>query len=100
MTKNEIIGAIASSGMLRTIIQNIGGTTDEDLKDLEQDIYLVLFTKDEKTLNDLYTTGQMKYYLARIAANNIHSTTSPFYTTYKKPKINAEPLNEKDDDDD
>lgn len=101
MTRNDVIEEIAKTGLLHTIIQNIGGTTDEDLKDLEQDIYLDLYTKEEKLLTDLYEKGQLKFYLARIVSNNIHSSSSRYFTTYKKPQLyNVELKPEEDEEED
>ena len=100
VTRNEIIEYIAKENILHNIIQNVGGTADEDLKDLEQDIYLDLYSKSEKALNDIYANGQLNFYLARIVSNNIHSSSSRYYTQYKKPKQYNEPIQPEDDDED
>ena len=89
--KAEIIADIAKEGTLREIIRNVGGTKDEDLRDLEQDIYLELLRKDVALLNTLREKGELKYYLAKIVKNQIYSKTSPYYHKYKKQ-------NEKKDD--
>ena len=99
MTKNEIIEEIANKGTLHTLIQNIGGTTDPDLKDLEQDLYLDLYTKSEKTLQELYEKDQLNFYLARMVTNNIHSSTSRYYTKYKKPRLISDKLTTIEEDD-
>lgn len=91
MEKAKIIADIAKEGTLREIIRNVGGTKDEDLKDLEQDIYVELLRKDAALLNDLKEKGELKYFLAKIVKNQIYSKSSPYYRTYKKP-------NEKKDD--
>ena len=99
INKNEIINHIATSNTLHNLIVNIGGTNDEDLKDLEQDIYLDLYTKSDKVLNDLYNNGQLSFYLARMVCNNIHSSTSRYYTTYKKPRLITDRLEPENDED-
>lgn len=71
--------------MVENIIANIAkNTTDEDLKDLANDIYLDLLEKNEELLAGIYERGQMNYYITRIVINSINSKTSRFYYLYKK----------------
>lgn len=71
--------------MVESIIANIAkNTTDEDLRDLANDIYLELLEKSEDLLVGIYERGQMNYYITRIVINNINSKTSRFYYLYKK----------------
>lgn len=73
--------------MVEKIIANIAkNTTDEDLKDLANDIYLELLEKSEDLLVGIYERGQITYYITRIVINNINSKTSRFYYIYKKNK--------------
>lgn len=73
--------------MVENIIANIAkNTTDEDLKDLANDIYLELLEKNEELLVGIYERGQMNYYITRIVINSINSKTSRFYYIYKKNK--------------
>ena len=98
MTKNEIIEYIAKNRMVEEIVKNIAGTADEDLKDLIQDIYEDLFTKEEKLLRKLYEEEMLRFFITRIVFNNIHSKTSRYYMTYKKQnknKVNIEELYDK-----
>ena len=86
--KQNIINKIAQDRMVETIVANVAkDTTDEDLTDLCQDIYLALMEKDEETIEDLYTKKQLNYYVTRMVINNIDSSTSRFYYIYKKNKL-------------
>lgn len=98
MDKAGVIEYVANNKILHNLIQNIGGNKDDDLQDLEQDIYIDLYTKPEETLVKLYENKQLAFYLARIVLNNIHSSTSRFYTTYKKPLLNKVELTPEEDD--
>ena len=93
--KQSIINSICKSNTLKTIIANIAkDSTDDDLQDLEQDIYLELLTKDEETIENLFYSGQLNYYLTRMVINNINSKTSRYYYRYKKNKAKNIPLDE------
>ncbi len=82
----NIYETIYREGILKNLIQNIGKLEDdENLNDLEQDIYLHLMEKGkEQQLQKMYDNGQIVYYLARIVSNQIHSHNSPYYYKYKK----------------
>lgn len=87
MTNAQIINYVANSKIVEEII---GGITyskfenPENIKDLAQDIYLQLIQMRTDKLKDLYTNNQLRYWIARIVVNSIHSKTSPYYYTYKK----------------
>lgn len=86
--KQSIINNIAKDRMVETIVANVAkDTTDEDLTDLCQDIYLALMEKDEETIEDLYTKKQLNYYITRMVINNIDSSTSRYFYNYKKNKL-------------
>lgn len=81
------IEEIAQEKIVEGIVVNISKGHSENpinLEDLIQDIYLTLCEKSA-TLENL-TDKEVKYYIARIAANNIKSKTSPYYYRYKKNK--------------
>ena len=67
---------------MEQVVYEIGKSeTRWNLEDLVQDIYLDLIRKNK--VQDI-PEKQLRFYLARIVINNIHSRTSPYYTTYKK----------------
>lgn len=81
MERKEIIQQLAEKREVEKIIKNLGCFEDSS-KDLAQDIYFSLLSKD--ILEDLYDKGELNYYITRMVKNNINSNTSPYYTTYKK----------------
>ena len=83
-----MIDEISKDKIVEEIVYNIGCRGDEDLKDLVQDIYINLLEKEDNLIETLYSTNQLKFYIIRMVVNNIHSKNSPFYTKYKKDKIN------------
>lgn len=83
----KIINEIANNGLVEEIIQGVSYSkfeNTENLKDLTQDIYLQLLQMRTDKLNDLYINKQLRYWIARIVVNSIHSKTSPYYYQYKK----------------
>lgn len=56
--------------------------------DLAQEIYLIILTKDESKLKEMYHNNQLNFYLARIISNQYFSKTSMFYKDYKKYNMN------------
>lgn len=90
---NKTVENIYRSKMIRSIIKNIAkDPSEEDLRDLEQDICLTLLEKPEEILQGIWERKQMGYYLSRIVMNNINSKTSRFYYMYKKNKEKEIPL--------
>ena len=86
--KQNIINKIAQDRMVETIVANVAkDTTDEDLTDLCQDIYLALMEKDEETIEDLYINKQLNFYVTKMVINNIDSSTSRYFYKYKKNKL-------------
>ena len=94
MDKYKIIDEIGKDKLVEEIVYNIGSKGDEDLKDLIQDIYINLLEKEDSLIETLYSTNQLKYFIIRMVVNNIHSKNSPYYTKYKKDKINKVKIEE------
>ena len=94
MDKYKIIDEIGKDKIVEEIVYNIGSKGDEDLKDLIQDIYINLLEKEDSLIETLYSTNQLKYFIIRMVVNNIHSKNSPYYTKYKKDKINKVKIEE------
>lgn len=94
MDKYKIIDEISKDKLVEEIVYNIGDKGDEDLKDLIQDIYINLLEKEDDLIETLYSENQLKYFIIRMVVNNIHSKNSPYYTKYKKDKINKVKIEE------
>ena len=86
MTKNEIIEIIAKERMVEQICSNIAKSADCDdtLKDLSQEIYLDLLSKDEEKIVNLYETNQIRFFVVRMITNNLFSKNSPYYQVFRK----------------
>lgn len=81
------IQQIAKERIVEEMVYNVAkghGENDENLKDLIQDIYYTLLKKQDK-LTPL-PLKEIRYYIARLAVNNICSKTSRYYYNYKKIK--------------
>ena len=79
------------SGKVREIIENIGKNNNYDntYEDLEQDIYLSLMQKPEHIITSLYECDELKFYIARMVANNsipsLPPITTPTADTQRRP---------------
>ena len=101
MTNAQIINEIANGGLVEEIIQGVSYSkfeNTENIKDLAQDIYLQLLQMRTDKLNDLYCKKQLRYWIARIVVNSIHSKTSPYFYTYKKEQMQSVSISEIDID--
>lgn len=94
MDKYKIIDEISKDKIVEEIVYNIGDRGDEDLKDLIQDIYINLLEKEDKLIESLYSSNQLMFFIIKMVVNNIHSKNSPYYTKYKKDKINKVKIEE------
>lgn len=101
-TNAQIINEIANNGLVEEIIQGVSYSkfeNPENIKDLTQDIYLQLLQMRTDKLNDLYKNKQLRYWIARIVVNSIHSKTSPYFYTYKKEQMQSVNIGDIDIDD-
>lgn len=78
MDRNSIVAALGRDRVVETIVQNIARRPlDDDLKDLCQIVYLNILTKvDEDKLRDLWDTGDIRFYVARVAKNELYQHRS------------------------
>lgn len=83
MTNQEIVYCLSYSGLVEDIARNIRVTSDY-YDDFVQETYVTLLEYDNTKLNEIFDKKQIKYFVVRIMLNNWNSTTSPFYTKYKK----------------
>jgi hypothetical protein len=82
MTRNDIISALYTSKSFNDCIKKHGEPYHkEDLK--QEVIAIVLELPDEKVI-DLHTRGVLEYYVVRIVRNQIMSSSSPFFKTYRR----------------
>ena len=99
--RRKIINEIANNGLVEEIIQGVSYSkfeNTENIKDLTQDIYLQLLQMRTDKLNDIYIKNQLRYWIARIVVNSIHSKTSPYYYQYKKAQMQSVSIDDIDID--
>ena len=83
----EIINELAKNKVIEKLVANISPEGDSpDTSDLSQLIYLTLLEKPNSLIEDLYSKGELIFYVIRIITRNVYSTTSPYYRTIKKFK--------------
>lgn len=93
MTRTEIVAELARDRRVETMVENIARQPlTPELRDLSQMVYLILLEYDEDKLVDLWTNGQINFFIARIVINQYRSTSSPFYKLYRKYALKAEDI--------
>lgn len=92
LSKNEIISQEQSS--IRQICESVAGRNQDYhlVDDLIQEINIILLTQLEETIQSLYETSQLKYFIARITTNQVLSNTSPFHKTYRDKGLMNAPI--------
>ena len=83
---SKIVGQIAECRTVEDLVRNIThhAQLDADLADLVQIIYFALLQTDVKRLEELTTSGGIKFYIVRMIQNQYFSKNSPFYMEIKK----------------
>ena len=78
---SKIVGQIAECRTVEDLVRNIThhAQLDADLADLVQIIYFALLQTDVKRLEELTTSGGIKFYIVRMIQNQYFSKNSPFY---------------------
>lgn len=88
MDRTQIVETLAKEQRVETMIQNIAHQAlSADLKDLSQEVYMILLTYDETRLQDLWENNQMDFFLARIIVNQYRSNNSPFFKVFRKFRL-------------
>ena len=90
LSKNEIIAQ--EQNTIKEICASVLGNNKDLhlLDDLIQDINVILLTQLEETIQSLYETNQLRYFVARVVTNQVLSISSPFHKTYRlKPPLKS-----------
>lgn len=96
-TKTEIIETLARQRVVETMVENIAHQSlSRDLKDLAQEVYMILLSYDEDKILDLHRNDQMRFFIARIIINQYRSSNSPFHATYRKFRERSEDISDYD----
>ena len=95
MTRREIVEDLAKRGAVEEMCKNIAHkkTLTPDLEDLSQAVYVTLLTYDEEKIVDLWESGALGYFVARIISNQYLSKTSPFFRLFRKFRSLSDELN-------
>lgn len=95
MTKAEIIAELAAAGVVEGMCRKTAhsATLTPDLQDLAQNVYLILLEYDEARLVDLYESGSLGFFIARIICNQYLSKNSPFYHLFREFRSLSDQLN-------
>jgi len=83
---SKIVGQIAECRTVEDLVRNIThhSQLDANLSDLVQIIYFALLQTDVKRLEELTTSGGIKFYIVRMIQNQYFSKNSPFYMEIRR----------------
>ena len=88
-SKQELIGSEYNN--IKDIAFNILRSNNDlhFLDDLVQEVCLILLTQHKESIMTIHEQGYFNFYVARIVANQVLSSTSPFHKKYRVrlPKI-------------
>lgn len=83
MDNNIIVEQIYKDGWLKKYIYSL--STDKQLmKDLYQEINIILLMYKNETLSNAYQKNEYKGLIKKIVTNQYYSTTSMFFNKYRK----------------
>lgn len=83
---NRGIDIIANSRMVEKMIDDMD-ISEQWRDDLAQEVYLILCEYDEEKINDMVKNNQIRFFISRIITNQMFSSTSTFYRTFRQPSI-------------
>lgn len=85
MTAREIVEELGRTGAVERMVINIShGAVSPDLADLSQMVYEILLCYDEGKIVSMWESGQLRFFLARVILNQLHSQRSPFHALYRE----------------
>lgn len=89
LTAKEIVDIYIDNGLIqRCVDYQFSAVKDKSVQqfkaDFFQDLVVILYTYDIEKLQDAHENNHMNALITRIIQNNLWSTTSPFYRTYRK----------------
>ena len=81
-----IVERIAQGRTVEDLIRNVThhSCIEGDLADLAQIIYFALLQTDAQRLEQLTTSGDLRFYIVRMIQNQYFSKNSPFYMEIRK----------------
>lgn len=95
MTKPEILDKLYREGTVKQMLKRYSSTeAQEDLRDLEQDVYIIILQLPEELLVDMYNSGKLRNWISAVLKRQVHSTTSYYYGCYKKLRNKSSELYE------
>lgn len=85
LSNGEIVNALAKERRVEAMVQNIAHQPlNDDLKDLSQIVYKTILEYRADKVAELYETGQINFFIARIIINQFRSSSSPFHHMFRK----------------
>lgn len=82
--RNELITDIYKKGIVKKYLKRYFNEDYDNLRDLEQDIYVLLLRLPVDILEEMYENGKIEHWIAATVKNQVRSVTSTYYKKYKE----------------
>lgn len=92
MKKEAIIQELYKNKTIANLVYRYN-ENEENLKDLEQDIWLLITTLPSDLLEELYNNGKLTNWISATVKNQVKSKTSHYYRQYKEFSYKSKEIN-------
>lgn len=95
MTKIDVLDIISREHLVEKIVYKLLPSSKNRFdcpEDLIQDVYIMVYDKDENLIVDLYNKGELGYYLLKVIRNQLLSSNSYYYYKYIKFRVQSDEL--------
>lgn len=92
----QAVKEIAEARRVEDIVSHISHRREplpDDLKDLCQEVYLILLDYPKDKVVDMWECGDIDYFIVNVVMKQLRSDTSAFYYKYRKYNDKKLPLN-------
>lgn len=97
MNRTEIVAQLARDKVVEQMVCNTArAPLSQNLKDLCQMVYLILLEYDEDKIIDLWETGAMRFFIARIIVNQFRSPRSTYHALFRRMQLRSTDITDKD----
>ena len=83
MKKDDIIKELWKKKTISNLLSKYN-ENKENLKDLEQDLWLLISTLPTDLLEELHNNGKLTHWISATVKNQVKSKTSHYYRQYKE----------------
>lgn len=95
MTKIDVLDIISREHLVEKLVFKLLPASKNRFdcpEDLIQDVYIMVYDKDENLIVDLYNKGELGFYLLKVIKNQLLSDHSYYYYKYIKFGVQSDDI--------